>query len=175
MHGSEPATQGTRPATSTIGTLIGRWEFTGRVAPEEVRSRYVGRSVAHYFRPGNVNPVMYLNVDSRTPSEPTRLSPREHQLVRIRELFHGLIRSRAREGGIPEPNALPRLDDLVVDAAEPTWFPVPGMHGGFSYRLENRSGRLQLIAESWSRVVGGSGMRHRITPTEVILVEEGFV
>lgn len=32
--------------------LLDRWEFTGGVAPEEVRSRYVGRSVAHYFRQG---------------------------------------------------------------------------------------------------------------------------
>lgn len=156
--------------------LPGRWEFTGQVAPEEVRSRYVGRSVAHYFRQGNVNPVMYLNVDRGTPeTRPTRLSPDEHQLVRIRELFHGLIRSRAREGGIPAPKSLPRLDDLVVDAAKPMWFPVPGMYGGFSYRLENRGGRLHLVTESWSRVVGGSGMRHRITATEVILEEEGFV
>ena len=79
----------------------------------------MSNSVAHYFRQENVNPVMYLNVDSGAPgTEPTRLSPNEHQLARIRELFHGLIRSRAREGGIPEPKGLPRLDDLVVDAED---------------------------------------------------------
>jgi uncharacterized protein len=42
--------------------LLARWEFTGRVAAEEIRSRYVGRSVAHHFRAGNANPVMYVNV-----------------------------------------------------------------------------------------------------------------
>ena len=31
----------------------GRWEFTGRVAPPSVRKRYVGRSVAGYFKQGS--------------------------------------------------------------------------------------------------------------------------
>ncbi len=39
----------------------GRWEFTGRTAPEEVRSKYVGESVAHYFKRGEANPVKYIN------------------------------------------------------------------------------------------------------------------
>lgn len=39
----------------------GRWEFTGRVAPEEVRNKYRGRSVAHYFKPGAMSPVFYVN------------------------------------------------------------------------------------------------------------------
>ena len=40
-----------------------RWEFVGRVAPEAVRAKYVGGSVAHYFPPGAANPVMYVNVE----------------------------------------------------------------------------------------------------------------
>lgn len=44
--------------------LQSRWEFTGRVAPDEIHSRYLGRSVAHYFRVGNANPVMYVNLPS---------------------------------------------------------------------------------------------------------------
>jgi hypothetical protein len=39
----------------------GRWEFTGRVAPVEVRDRYFGRSVAAYFRRGQQSPVVYVN------------------------------------------------------------------------------------------------------------------
>jgi serine/threonine-protein kinase len=39
----------------------GRWAFTGRVAPDSVRDKYVGRSVAHYFKQGNANPVFYVN------------------------------------------------------------------------------------------------------------------
>ena len=44
--------------------LRNRWEFTGSIAPASVRSRYHGRSVARYFRPGNRNPVTYHNVDA---------------------------------------------------------------------------------------------------------------
>lgn len=39
----------------------GRWEFTGNVAPDGIRSKYIGRSVAHYFSRGAANPVMYVN------------------------------------------------------------------------------------------------------------------
>ena len=55
------------------------------------------------------------------------------------------------------------------------WFAVPGMYGGFSYRLEKAGVEPKLITESWSRVVDGSGQRHEITPTRSRLVEEGFV
>jgi hypothetical protein len=96
-------------------------------------------------------------------------------LARIQELFHGLIRSRARESGIPVPKRLPTLARIRAGEAEPRWFAVPGMYGGFAYRLHMRGGGPQLITESWSRVVGGSGMRHVITPTQVILEEEGMV
>lgn len=37
----------------------GRWEFTGRVAPEPIRSRYLGKSVAGYFKKGQRSPVVY--------------------------------------------------------------------------------------------------------------------
>jgi serine/threonine protein kinase len=39
----------------------GRWEFTGRAAEERVRDKYLGRSVAHYFKQGQQNPVVYVN------------------------------------------------------------------------------------------------------------------
>jgi uncharacterized protein len=41
--------------------LVGRWEFTGTTAPRDVRARYRGRSVAHFFRHGNSDPVKYRN------------------------------------------------------------------------------------------------------------------
>lgn len=40
----------------------GRWEFSGRVAPEVTRSRYRDRSVAAYFKRGQQNPVVYVNI-----------------------------------------------------------------------------------------------------------------
>lgn len=52
----------TRYETRTFreSDLIGRWEFTGRRAPEEIRLRYVGRSVRAYFQQGAQNPVTYV-------------------------------------------------------------------------------------------------------------------
>ena len=38
-----------------------RWEFTGRVADESIRRRYIGGSVKDYFRRGNQNPFAYVN------------------------------------------------------------------------------------------------------------------
>lgn len=39
----------------------GRWEFTGKVASDPLRNKYLDQSVAHYFARGNVSPVMYVN------------------------------------------------------------------------------------------------------------------
>jgi hypothetical protein len=50
----------TRPLSEV--SIPGRWEFTGKVAPEAVRSKYLGKSVAHYFEKGNANPVNYVNI-----------------------------------------------------------------------------------------------------------------
>ena len=62
------------------------------------------------------------------------------------------LQLNAREGELPMPRKLPTLRDLGV-GDEPEWFPVDGMYGGFSYRLVRRNGKLELLVESWSRVV----------------------
>ena len=41
--------------------LPGRWEFTGHVAAREIREKYIGRSVAAYFKRGQQNPIVYVN------------------------------------------------------------------------------------------------------------------
>jgi hypothetical protein len=41
--------------------VSGRWEFIGRVAPEEVRARYVGRSVKSYLPRGFQSPIRFVN------------------------------------------------------------------------------------------------------------------
>jgi hypothetical protein len=38
-----------------------RWEFTGELASDEMRQRYVGTSVAHLWRRGASNPLTYVN------------------------------------------------------------------------------------------------------------------
>lgn len=57
----------------------------------------------------------------------------------------------------------PELSVLTEFNAETLWFPIPGMYGGFKIVLENERNEIVLIAESWCRVIGGSGMRHRTT------------
>ena len=48
-----------RPRSEVL--VPGRWEFTGHRAPEEVRERYVGRSVAATWVHGAANPITYVN------------------------------------------------------------------------------------------------------------------
>ena len=91
------------------------------------------------------------------------------EILQVQELFHGLIRSRAREGAIEVPAELPVLSRTMLTEAEPRWFAVPGMYGGFAYRMHDRDGRLELVADSWCRVVQGSEQRHVITAQQVIL------
>jgi hypothetical protein len=40
---------------------LDRWELTGRPADEPIRSEYIGRSVAAYFRRGQQTPTAYVN------------------------------------------------------------------------------------------------------------------
>ena len=42
--------------------LLGRYEFVGNLAPVEIRDKYKYKSVGHYFRRGNSNPIMYRNI-----------------------------------------------------------------------------------------------------------------
>ncbi len=39
-----------------------RYEFIGNIAKEKIRKKYKYKSVEHYFKQGNSNPIMYLNV-----------------------------------------------------------------------------------------------------------------
>jgi hypothetical protein len=39
-----------------------RYEFIGNLAPEHIREKYKFKSIEHYFKRGNSNPIMYKNV-----------------------------------------------------------------------------------------------------------------
>ena len=61
------------PAGSTFSTRFpkgvkrpGRSEFVGTVAPERIRSKYVGRAVDALFSPGSQNPIHYVNCSAST-------------------------------------------------------------------------------------------------------------
>jgi hypothetical protein len=96
-------------------------------------------------------------------------------LLKIQSHFHAVIRERI-DGQLPGHGLrLPELEPLLELDRPHMWFPVPGMYGGFSYRLESSGVEAKLVSESWCRVVDGSGQRHEITSAGSQLVEEGFV
>jgi hypothetical protein len=96
-------------------------------------------------------------------------------LLEIQAHFHAVILDSV--GDLVKEHALrlPELEPLLELDPPEMWFPVLGMHGGFSYRLATTGADALLISESWSRVVWGSGQRHEITSAGSRLVEEGFV
>ncbi|QIJ76934.1 ankyrin repeat domain-containing protein [Methylobacterium sp. NI91] len=97
-------------------------------------------------------------------------------LAAMQAHFHAVIRGRADDLVRKASLRLPELGPLLeVPGDEPVWFAVPGMYGGFAYRLRSDGVKAVLVAESWCRVVGGSGQRHEITSAGSRLVEEGFV
>jgi len=56
---------GTTPYRTRLPSAVqipGRWEFVGKLASDNLRSKYVGQSVAHYFKNGAANPITYVNV-----------------------------------------------------------------------------------------------------------------
>ncbi|MBD8906050.1 hypothetical protein MZTS_04760 [Methylorubrum zatmanii] len=110
--------------------------------------------------------------------EPVRVSRVPFGVLRkIQDHFHTVIRARADDLVRDARLRLPEIAHLLETPlnAEPAWFAVPGMYGGFAYRLVADGANARLVAESWCRVVEGSGQRHEITSAGVRLVNEGFV
>ncbi|GLZ43478.1 ankyrin repeat domain-containing protein [Actinokineospora sp. NBRC 105648] len=88
----------------------------------------------------------------------------------LRRHFHDLIRERAADLVDRERLRLPELE-VLAELTEPRmWFPVPGMYGGFDYRLLDH----ELEVRSWSRIAGGSGQTHRVTADGYRLTESGY-
>ena len=96
-------------------------------------------------------------------------------LLKMQAHFHTVIRGRAEQLIKEHGLRLPELEPLLELDVPKMWFAVPGMAGGFSYRLKAGGVRPKLVSESWCRIVGGSGQRHEITPGGSQLVDEGFV
>jgi hypothetical protein len=62
IHSWQPAgTAAYRTRTPQDVKLPGRWEFDGSLADKAIRDRYVGKSVAQYFKKGMQSPVVYVN------------------------------------------------------------------------------------------------------------------
>ena len=129
------------------------------------------------------------NAANETPFDVARrrghtqlLSPLEPVLRRdvpdldaIQQHFHSLIRERADKLVREHALRLPGLEPLLELKTPKMWFPVPGMYGGFSYWVDHVSDHAVLVADSWCRVVGGSGQCHVVSPRGYLLIAEGFV
>jgi hypothetical protein len=94
-------------------------------------------------------------------------------LAALERLLRPLLAEVSR--GLTENPAVrpPELEILTELPEGRLWFPIPGMYGGADLRLD--AAGPALVVESWSRVVEGSGRRHRVTPEGTVLLEEGFV
>jgi hypothetical protein len=96
-------------------------------------------------------------------------------LLKVQQHFHAVIRGRAAHLVEKHALRLPELEPLLEMEVPNVYFPVPGMYGGFRYELERAGAEPLLVAESWRRIVSGSGQRHEITSSGSKLVVEGFV
>ena len=96
-------------------------------------------------------------------------------LLQLQRHTHTLIHERAPEYVKQYDLRLPELEPLLEFDRLPYWFEVSGMYGGFSLNLDTDGAKAKLTAESWCRVVEGSGQRHEVTSAGYKLVAEGFV
>ena len=81
-------------------------------------------------------------------------------LGRVQGHFHALIRTYPT--GRKPFLRLPDLEPLLELGQESVYFEVPGMFGGFTYRLEDEGTAPRLMVERFSRVLGCD--RFEITP-----------
>ena len=94
----------------------------------------------------------------------------------IKNYFHELIFMRNEFNNDflnNEKKELPEITNGVWDKEE--WYAVPGMYGGFAYKLVEKDGKPLLISSSCCRIVGGSEQKHEVKTDGCGLVEEGFV
>ncbi len=96
-------------------------------------------------------------------------------LLKMQSRFHDVILGRAAELVRLAKLRLPELEPLLELERQSVWFAIPGMAGGFSYKLDSDGVEAVLVSESWSRLAGGSGQRHEVTSASSRLVAEGFV
>lgn len=120
------------------------------------------------LRCGHQGLIPLLTPEIRAPIEPD-------DLRRMEIYFHAVINGRAERLVREHKLRLPLLEPLQEMPMRGVWMPVPGMYGGFHYWLRRGAPDPLLVAESWCRVVDGSGERHEITPRGIALVDEGFV
>jgi len=69
-------------------------------------------------------------------------------LLKVQAHFHTVIRGRAEKEVQQHSLRLPELEPLLEFDDIQVWLAVPGMYGGFSYRLETEGVEAKLVSES---------------------------
>lgn len=169
----------TRPGGSSLYTPLHQAAHGG--APIEVAQRLV--SVLAWRTVQNARGERPVDVAERQGHRHLLgvLAP-EHKhhvpagvLLKMQQHFHEVIWGRIDRRLSDQGLRLPELEPMLELDQPHMWFPVPGMGGGFSYRLDATGVQAKLVSESWCRFVDGSGQRHEVTSAGGQLVEEGFV
>ncbi|MER7578744.1 ankyrin repeat domain-containing protein [Kitasatospora sp. NPDC097691] len=149
-------------------------------APAEVVERLVAAGAWRTLRSTDgerpVDVAIRLGRDTLVPLlEPAPVHPVPEGVLRaVEHYLHALIRVRTEADRISSALLLPQVAVLTELPDAALWFPVPGMYGGFAVRLEDVGTAPRLTVKSHSRVVGGSGQTHHITPDGCVLVESGW-
>ena len=147
-------------------------------APAEVIEDLVARGAwrtlenAHGERPVDVA-VRRGHTAAAAELEPRLVCDVPHGvLMKIQEHFHVVIRREVAELVDRHALRLPELQPLLeVDRDESFFFQVPGMYGGFSYRLAEEGVTAKLVVVGSSRM--GGWRQHDITSAGSEFVGEG--
>lgn len=60
IDGWLPAGSIPRPALADAEVPADRYEFVGKAAEDEIREKYIGKSIAYLYRKGDASPVKYF-------------------------------------------------------------------------------------------------------------------
>lgn len=99
----------------------------------------------------------------------------EETLEAIQAYFHKVISDRAQFLLDGKSYRLPQVSVLLEMENPRMWCPIPGMYGGFLFWLGDTGTDAKLVSESWCRVAGGSGQRHKVSVRGSELIAAGFV
>ncbi|QLY29846.1 ankyrin repeat domain-containing protein [Nocardia huaxiensis] len=150
-------------------------------APAEVAQRLIDQGAWRTLRCSRgQTPVEIAEARGHAHLVPVLTPQRTHPvpetvLLQLEHVLHAVILGRIHDYGLDRFLRLPQLGPLT-EAREPQMsFTVPGMYGGFAISLVHDGERAELDVESWWRVVGGSGQRHRVRADGFELTESGFV
>jgi len=149
--------------TNAIGTLLDLGasksivDMNGRIPYDLIKDFYEHEEMYEMLRPISIK------------------EEDETVLNKIQYNLHSLIMEIAGDPVRNHELRLPQIRVLLEHLDCNMWFPIPGMYGGFNVMFNNDSEGVFLIAESWSRIAEGSGMRHKINQYGTSLIDEGFV